>query len=211
MTRIYTIGHSNHRLGDFISYLTRYNINCIVDVRSSPYSKFHPQYNKDELKHQLLNSNISYLHFGKEFGARFSDEAFLSEEGQVDFEKVRNSSQFREGVERLREGIRKDYVISLLCAEAEPLHCHRFSMISFHLAKEKFEIKHILKNGHLKGNDEVETDLVEWYKSYFQPSLFDVSQSSETIEAWISKAYRCKNYEIGFWPNGKPTETKVVK
>ncbi|MBK9017229.1 MAG: DUF488 family protein [Saprospiraceae bacterium] len=81
----------------------------------------------------MKQNDITYLHFGREFGARHTSVMLHDDEGKVDFEKVRATADFRTGVERLQEGIEKGYFPALMCAEADPLECHRFSMISGHL------------------------------------------------------------------------------
>ena len=124
---IYTIGHSNHEVRYFTELLQHFGVDCVIDVRSVAASSRFPQFNKAALAETLQAQNILYLHFAKAFGARHDDAALLDENGKVDFEKVQKTVEFIDGVERLRSGLEKGFAIALMCSEAEPFDCHRFS------------------------------------------------------------------------------------
>jgi len=197
---IYTIGHSTHPVEYFIGLLRTHEISCVVDVRSIAASRFNPQYNKKKLAASLEAHAILYLHFDKEFGARQTDPAVLNEGGQVDFEKVRASENFRSGVGRLKAGTDKGYRIALMCAEAEPLHCHRFFMVTPALAEEGFEVLHILKDHSLRTTEELEDELLKKYaKKLPKPDLYDQRPSREKL---MTLLYRMKNKEMGFNAKG---------
>ena len=142
---IYTIGHSNHPAEYFLELLVAHGVDCVVDVRSIPSSQYNPQYNKPNLAAYLHENDIIYLHFGREFGARRTNAFLHDEDGRVDFEKVRQTEAFRLGTVRLEQGIEKGFVPALMCAEADPLECHRFSMIANYLKEHGYEVQHILK------------------------------------------------------------------
>jgi hypothetical protein len=143
------------------------------------------------------------LHFPEEFGARHNDPDLLDENGKVDFEKVRRSWIFKNGVDRLWQGVEKGFVIALMCAESEPFDCHRFSMISVALEKEGFEVQHILKDKTLLANAVLEQQLLKKYEKYLpKPDMF---QPNITIQDQLKAAYRIRNMEIAFSPNSKAT------
>src|SRR5262245_44368779 len=98
---VFTIGHSTHEIEAFIGLLNKYGITCLIDVRSAPYSRIAPQFNKEALATALKNRSILYTHFEKEFGARYTKPSLLDEEGKVDFAKVRASDEFKQGIQRL--------------------------------------------------------------------------------------------------------------
>jgi len=196
LRRIYTIGHSTHALPWFIELLQRHRVNCLIDVRSIAASGYNPQFNKEPLKQALKTEGITYLHFGKEFGARQSDPLLLDNEGRVDFEKVRAGETFRSGIERLKTGIGKGYIMALTCAEAEPLSCHRFSMITPGLKEAGFEVWHILKNGSLQSTEALEDQLLLLYRKKMpKPSLY---AADLTREEKLKLAYKMKNLEAGY-------------
>jgi uncharacterized protein (DUF488 family) len=197
MARVYTVGHSNHEIGHFLGLLEAWGVDCVVDVRSTAASRFSPQYNKNRLAASLKEKRIAYLHLPEEFGARRKSPNELTE-GKVDFIKVRKSPEFRSGVERLKEGVRKGYTIALMCAEADPLECHRFSMIAVDLEDKGFEVLHILKDKTIVPNHELEQELLKKYKKKILTSgLFD---SAQTLKERLEAAYTLQNREIGYSP-----------
>ncbi|GAA4463768.1 hypothetical protein GCM10023093_12940 [Nemorincola caseinilytica] len=122
-------------------------VNCLVDVRSIAASAYNPQYNKVALRNFLITNGIHYLHFGAEFGARRTEPHLLDERGKLCMEKVTTGELFLAGVARLQKGMALGYIIALMCAEADPSHCHRFHMISVYLAGQGIDVRHIFKEG----------------------------------------------------------------
>jgi uncharacterized protein (DUF488 family) len=195
---IYTVGHSTHTLDYFLELLQHYSISCLVDVRSVAASTYNPQFNKEPLSNFLKKQGILYLHFAESFGARHTDPVLLDEEGKVDFEKVRQSADFKNGIERIEKGVEKGYEIALMCSEGEPFDCHRFSMISVALEKHGFQVKHILKDKTVKSNAQLENQLLKKYdKKIPKPSIFEPDIS---VETQIAIAYKLRNKEIAFSP-----------
>lgn len=198
---IYTVGHSTHQLDYFLELLKEYGVTCLIDVRSVAASSYNPQYNQEPLKNFLKRNGIQYLHFAEEFGARHTDPDLLDDEGKVDFTKVRKSWAFKNGVERIWQGLDKGFTISLMCSESEPLDCHRFSMVSIALDKDGFDVKHIMKDKSIKTNAELEKQLLKKYdKKLPKPDMFNPNVS---LEDQLKEAYRLKNKEIGFSPYSK--------
>lgn len=195
---VYTIGHSTHQLDYFLELLKKYGVTCVVDVRSVPASAYNPQYNQEPFKNFLQNHKITYLHFAEEFGARQTDPDLLDNEGKLDFDKVRKTWLFKNGLERIWQGVEKGFTIAIMCSESEPLDCHRFSMVSFGLENDGFEVKHILKDKSIKSNADLEKDLLKKFeKKLPQKSLFE---PDITIEDQLKAAYKLKNKEIGYSP-----------
>ena len=198
--RLYTVGHSNQSQEEFLELVKRHDINCIVDVRSVPASKFSPQFNMESLKWYLRTNGIQYLHFGDEFGARRTD--CLDAEGQVNFELAVKTPSFKRGVERLMNGLHKDFHISLMCSEANPLECHRFSLISRYFSDNGLEVQHILKNGELASHVSLEKEMIDEYLQSKKHRLSEIDKlfGSYTKEDQRRDAYRLKNKEIGYKP-----------
>lgn len=198
---IYTVGHSTHQLDYFLELLKEYGVSCLIDVRSVAASSYNPQYNKEPLTNFLKRNGIQYLHFAEEFGARHNDPDLLDDEGKVDFAKVRKSWAFKNGVERIWQGLEKGFVISLMCSESEPFDCHRFSMVSIALDKDGFDVKHIMKDKTLKTNADLENQLLKKYdKKLPKPDMFN---PNITLDDQLKEAYRLKNKEIAFSPYSK--------
>ena len=196
--RLYTIGHSNLLLNDFISLIQKYEINCIVDVRSVPASKYAPQFNQNELKWLLKQHGVQYLHFGKEFGARRTD--CLDDEGQVNFECAIKTQAFLHGVERIRHGLQMGYHIALMCSEANPIECHRFSLVSRFFHEHGVDVQHILKDGTTLNHEAVEKEMISELVHSRKYHLAEVDQlfGTYTENEQRRDAYHMKNKEIGF-------------
>jgi uncharacterized protein (DUF488 family) len=192
---VFTVGHSTHDIKHFIELLNKYGVNCLIDVRSSPYSRIAPQFNKDMLSSALKSNEVLYVHFEKEFGARHTKPSLLDEDGKVDFDKVRESAEFKQGVQRLEKALELGYTVALMCSEANPFDCHRFSMISYQLVKEGLQVHHILQDGKLMDNNELEEWLLKkYYRKLPQSTLFE----TVTREMQIEAAYRLRGKDIAF-------------
>lgn len=205
---VYTIGHSTHDLATFLSFLSSNQVNCVIDVRSIPFSARVPQYNKEDLRQCLESNGIVYMHFPKAFGARQTDPKLLDETGRVDFEKVRLSEPFKNGMEKLKYCIERGFRPALMCSEGNPLDCHRFSMISYQLVKQGFSVKHIMKDGQVLDNESLEKLLLMKYGyKLTRKSLFDKSALTDNQ---LEFAYKLRNKDIGFVINSNlSSETKA--
>ena len=174
--RLYSVGHSNQSQEECLELLKKHDVNCIVDVRSVLASKYTPQFNMEPLKRFLKKNGIQYLHFGEEFGARRTDS--LNSEGQVDFEQAVRTTNFNRGVERLMNGLQKGFRISLMCSEANPLECHRFSLVSRYFYDKGLDVQHILKDdGALASHEALEKEMIDEYlhSSYCRPKHREAS------------------------------------
>ena len=122
---IFTIGHSNYPVEKLIDMLKFYNINCVVDVRGTPYSKYNIQYNKETIKNTLIKAGFVYIYMAKEFAAKRENKISYNKEGYSDFEKVIQEEDFKNGVKRLENGCKKGFRIALLGAMQDQIRCHR--------------------------------------------------------------------------------------
>ena len=192
----FTIGHSNHEANHFIELLKIHKINCLGDVRSSPYSKFTPQFNKENLDVELKKENILYVYLGNKLGGRYLDSALLYPNGVVNYNKVMEQEEFCAGINNVIGNIRKGLRIALMCAEKNPLDCHRFLLVARALSNKGIRIKHILENGEAISNEDLEKQLLQKYKSEFDQFSFFRENLSEKKS--IEEAYQRRNQEVGF-------------
>src|SRR5262245_1344313 len=118
---LYTIGHSTHSCSQFLDLLVQHRISAICDVRSAPYSRLHPQFNRESLQRELARHHIAYVFLGEELGARSSDPSCY-EAGKVQYDRLAATDAFRQGIERVKQGIQR-YRVALMCAEQDPLAC----------------------------------------------------------------------------------------
>ncbi|MCP9456721.1 MAG: DUF488 domain-containing protein [Nitrospira sp.] len=156
---IYTIGHSTHTIEKFLDLLERNKVTAIADVRSRPYSRHNPQFNKDALSAELKKRGIVYVFVGKELGAR-SDDPSCYEGGQVRYARLAKTSVFKAGIERVLSGAQK-YRIALMCAEKEPLDCHRTLLVSPALERHGVSIVHILSDGSTEAHPQTMARLLD--------------------------------------------------
>ena len=195
MKRIFTIGYSTFNIDDFISCLKKHNISCVVDVRSNPFSEFFQDYNKDVLERSLQKYNILYRNYKKEFGARQEDFSFYPE-GYLDFSLFTKSPVFIEGLEKIEKGVAKGYVFVLMCAEKDPIGCHRNIMVAKAFKENGYEINHIHSDCQIETQAELEIRMLDQYfPDRKQIKLFEESQSEIEL---IETSYKLKNKEIGY-------------
>jgi type I restriction enzyme S subunit len=197
--RLYTVGHSNHSLETFLELIKRHGVTAVADVRSVPFSRYSPQFNRDHLTRALKDAGIAYVFLGKELGARPDDPACY-EKGRASFDRMASRPEFREGIERLRTGM-QEYVIALLCAEKDPLDCHRTILVSRHLQEAGLRVTHILPDGELEPNHETERRLLEAYG--LERGLFD---SSDTDSERLAEAYDKRAHDIAYKRDNKEAE-----
>ncbi len=186
---LYTIGHSNHTISHFIALLKRHKINLVVDVRTLPYSRYCSQFNKNVISAALQAVNIKYIFLGKELGAR-PDVPECYESGCVDFKWIAGRKEFKDGLQLLLTDIGK-YHIVLMCAEKEPLECHRTILICKKLKEHNLSIKHILEDGRIENHHDTERRLVKMLK--IEPTLFEPEKKESDL---IEQAYDQQSQNI---------------
>jgi uncharacterized protein (DUF488 family) len=184
--QIYTIGHSTHTIDEFIGLLKNAGIDTVVDVRSSPYSKHNPQFNRESLKVELAKQEIIYIFMGDELGARHREPEVLEADGRVNFEKVRGLESFKNGIKRVITGAEKGYGIALMCSEKDPMECHRFSLVSYALKKEGVSVRHILADGTIKENVEFEECFLNKNNDMFKTKEQEIEEGYKVIEEKVA-------------------------
>ncbi|MGL4874865.1 MAG: DUF488 family protein [Clostridium sp.] len=195
---IYTIGHSNYSIDQLVGMIKKYNVDTIVDVRGTPYSKYNIQYNLNVIKDNLKKYDITYVYMGKEFGAQKEKREFYINEGYADFKKVVKSEGFKEGIERLKVGIDKGYRICLLGAKQNPIECHRFSLVALELQKKGFDVKNIVHSGEVKENRELEEELIDRYFDRNDINLYSILEGEMERDEYLKISLEKMNREIGF-------------
>ena len=190
--KCFTIGYGNYPLDLFITFLQNVSIDLIIDVRSSPYSRFNPHFNRENFDKSLKEKNIQYQFMGDRLGGRYTAPGLLFPDGTVDYRKVRDTELFRKGISQILSIIASGKTIALMCAEKEPERCHRFALIAPVLQSKGISVIHIRPEMKLQTNEDLERELVS--------SFFDTSQISITSEPvdFIDLMYERVNREIAF-------------
>jgi uncharacterized protein (DUF488 family) len=191
---LFTVGHSNLSIEEFIGLITKHQINVIADVRSHPYSSYLSHFNRDLLKFELLKAKFKYVFLGNELGARPKDLSCYINNKAI-YSKITDSSDFQNGIKRILVGLNK-YRVALMCAEKDPISCHRTILICKHLRQLDIEIDHIIDDKSLESQEQLEDRLLDLHgfdlennrlkiPEILQLDLFDSAQPSKT--SFISK------------------------
>jgi uncharacterized protein (DUF488 family) len=191
--QLFTIGHSNHTLAHFMLLLRRHGVTAVADVRSQPRSRRQAQFNQDALAAALRGAaGIEYVFLGRQLGARPDDpECYV--DGRVSYERLATCLSFRQGVRRLLTGLTK-YRIALMCAERDPLECHRGILIAPQMSPHVPSILHIGPDGDLETHAEAEQRLLkEWRLT--PGTLFDTERDC------LAAAYRRQEERIAWRPD----------
>ncbi len=148
---LFTIGHSTHTTDRFLDLLATHRVQVVVDVRSTPFSRINPQFNQEDLKKNLNEVGIRYLFLGKELGARSNQESCYVD-NKVQYRAIAETKLFQSGLERVMAGS-EQYRVCLMCAEKEPLDCHRTILVANELQKRGVSVVHILANGDTESQE----------------------------------------------------------
>lgn len=190
-----------------MALLQQHGVTALADVRSSPYSRYVSQFNKAPLKVALQAASIQYVFLGQELGARPSNpDCYV--DGKAVYERIAATDNFAVGLQRLSTGM-DTHTIALMCAEKDPITCHRAMLVCQHLRHWDVDIQHILSNGELESHHHLEDRLLAIQglttpdpSPHTQLSLFgDLSPPSGTLlsatEA-LQEAYRRQGDRIAY-------------
>ena len=170
MSNFFTLGHSNHTMEAWLALVRQHRIDVVVDTRSSPYSKYVPQFDRELTQRTLEDAGVRYLFLGAELGGRPANPAYYDATGRVLYSQLRNDASFQAAITRLETGIEK-FTVALMCGEEDPAHCHRRLLIGRVLAERGHTMTHIRGDGRLESDEivaaEARKPLVD-----SQPALF---------------------------------------
>jgi uncharacterized protein (DUF488 family) len=144
-TLIHTIGHSDHETAAFVDLLRQHDIALVVDVRSQPYSRWTPQFNRETLKHDLEEAGLAYRFMGDALGGRPSDPALYDGE-RPDYSRMERNPAYQAGIDRLLDLARSERV-AIMCSEGDHRQCHRHLLITQTLLKRGAQVLHIKPDG----------------------------------------------------------------
>jgi uncharacterized protein (DUF488 family) len=188
---IYTVGHSNVSAEAFVALLRQHGITAVADVRSHPYSRYLPHFSQPALKATLREAGLHYVFLGRELGAR-PDDASCYVNGRAVYARIAATPLFARGLERVRQGAATER-IALLCAEKDPITCHRTILVCRHLRDPELAIRHILADGTLEEHGALEQRLLR-LRGLDQLDLFNPRPLDQLIE----EAYDRQGEEIAY-------------
>ena len=178
---VLTLGHSNHPQETFLGLLERHRVTALADVRSTPYSRFNPHFNRKSLAAALAARGIEYLYLGRELGGR-PDNPECYEDGRIRYDRIARTERFREGVDRVESGA-VEHRLVLMCAEKEPLDCHRTLLVGQALHARGMEVAHIHADGGLEPHDDAMDRLLAGTGLDPKDDLFRRHQSRDVLIA----------------------------
>ena len=153
MPTVFTIGHSNQKAAAFTGLLAQYDIECVVDVRSKPYSRYR-HFGREHLEKRLTDLDIEYLHWGDELGGHPEGDELYDENRKVVYERVAALRSFRRKIKEVAE--KSECVrLALMCTEKDPVKCHRHPLLATELIKRGVTVIHIMIDGSSRSAEEM--------------------------------------------------------
>ncbi len=197
--RLYTIGHSNHGFPNLLHLLRAAGVSVVADVRSQPYSVRYPAYNRPELERALSEEGLGYVFLGDTLGGRPRQPSLYDPDGRISYERVRAMPFFRRGLAQLEE-ILHDHSVALLCAEEDPLDCHRSLLLGPALAERGLAAAHLRGDGRIESNAELEERLLEVTRvgEGVLDGLFAATIDPDERRAFLEEAYRLQSARKAF-------------
>jgi uncharacterized protein (DUF488 family) len=189
--RLFSVGHSNQELSQFMALLRGPGVNAVADVRTSPYSRRLPRFNRAALERELKQIGIAYVYLGDLLGGRPRERDLYDEAGCVDYERIRTTAPFRRGLERLWRGLER-HAVALMCCEDDPLDCHRGLLITPAVKEEGRSPLHLRKDGTVETTEAMERRLLRETGTAGQVEnpLFGPLLTDDDRRAVLAEAYR---------------------
>lgn len=187
---ILTIGHSNHTWEGFARLLNQHRVEALADVRSVPASRFNPQFSRIALSASLHELGIDYVFRGKELGGRPQDPACY-EDGRVRYDRMAETTTFRRGLALVKADAANHRVV-LMCAEKDPLDCHRTLLVARALAADGIDVRHVLSDGTVETHDQAMDRLLDYHDLCKEGDMF------ASRDEFISQAIERQTQRVGY-------------
>lgn len=155
---VLTVGHSTLSYEQFLTLLSGAGVTAVADVRSAPYSRHLPHFNRETLRNGLRLDGISYVFLGQELGGRPHDQTLLRD-GVADYERMARTPEFGQGLARVVQGAFR-HRIALMCSEQHPLDCHRCLLVGRELTRAGVSVSHIMSGGQQVSHGGIEDELL---------------------------------------------------
>jgi uncharacterized protein (DUF488 family) len=197
--RLFSIGHSNHELARLLELLREAKVTAVADVRSQPFSRRHPQFDRPELERGLRTAGIAYVFLGDLLGGRPRDASLYDAEGRADYERMRATGAVQAGLERLCGQLGR-YAVAMLCAEEDPLDCHRGLMITPALVERDLAPVHLRGDGSAETTAQMEKRLLAATRADggLLDGLFAATLEADERQGLLADAYRLMSRRKAF-------------
>jgi uncharacterized protein (DUF488 family) len=168
---VITVGHSNVTRDQFLQLLLHAGVEVLVDVRTSPYSRYAPQFNEPDLKAAAQSLDLKFVPMGEQLGGRPRGVHLYDPEGHVVYARVAREDFFRAGIERLVRGART-HRIAIMCSEENPVDCHRRLLVGRVLVDEGVTVLHLRGDGRLQTEPQVRAEEIALHPDRIQIGMF---------------------------------------
>ena len=188
---IHTVGHSNLSAESLVGMLKRRGITQVIDVRSTPYSRYVPQFNRDNIRATLERNGAGYTHMGDALGGRPQDDRLYDRDGRANYELMAQGKTFQGAIGQV-EQMAEDSHIALMCTEADPLRCHRTLLVSQELTSRGANIIHLMRDDQQESHEETMEKLLAVWK------LLRAGDAGMTRRQFIEEAVRNQAAEVAY-------------
>lgn len=153
--KVYSIGHGNKSWERLLEELNSFSIEYLIDVRSKPYSKWNPHFNREELEKACRHAGLTYVFMGDQLGGLPADRSCYNLDNKVLYDRVREKAFFQSGIDRLETAVKKKICVAMMCSEGNPAQCHRSKLVGEKLQSLSIPVAHILEPGKVKSQVDV--------------------------------------------------------
>lgn len=174
--KCYTIGYSDRKLEEFLELLRLYNIDCVIDVRNTPYARNNNRvYDKEIIEKQIKQSGINYIYMGNQLSIKNVHSELKRKGKSMNFHNALEDNSFNRGINKILEGIKRGHTIVLMCEEKNPFNCSRGIFLGYALKKEGIKLEHIITDVMLKNQDRIEEEIYITYEPFFQDKFVNLT------------------------------------
>ena len=188
---IHTVGHSDLSAESLVGMLKRQGIIQVIDVRSTPYSRHVPQFNRENIRATLERNSTGYTHMGDVLGGRPQDDRLYDRDGRANYGLIAQEKTFQDAIRQV-EQMSENSQIALMCTEADPLRCHRTLLVSQELAGRGADIIHLMRDGQQENHQEAMEKLLAVWK------LLRDGDAGMTRRQRIEEAVRNQAAEVAY-------------
>ena len=188
---IHTVGHSNLSAESLVGMLKRRGITQVIDVRSTPYSRYVPQFNRNNIRVTLERNSIGYTHMGDALGDRPQDDRLYDRNGRANYGLMAQEKAFQDAILQV-EQVAEDSHTALMCTEADPLRCHRTLLVSQELASRGANIIHLMRDDQQESHEETMEKLLAVWK------LLRDGNAEMTRRQLVEEAVRNQAAEVAY-------------
>ena len=150
----YSIGYGNRDIKEFLELLKLYKVDFLVDIRTTPHSKYNKSFSRESLERKLTERNIRYIFMGDTLGGRPRDSSCYVD-GYVDYGRVEKKDFFLSGIKRLKKAWKLKFQVAFMCSEKKPHECHRSKLLGEYMKKIGIYLQHIDENQNLVSQENV--------------------------------------------------------